>query len=52
MCFLSGGKVNPLIGSAGVSAVPMAGCRLPAGHVWIKEAGKCLLPNRVEILNE
>lgn len=24
MCFLSGGKVNPLIGSAGVSAVPMA----------------------------
>lgn len=24
MCILSGGKVNPLIGSAGVSAVPMA----------------------------
>jgi oxaloacetate decarboxylase beta subunit len=24
MCFLSGGKINPLIGSAGVSAVPMA----------------------------
>jgi len=24
MCVLSGGKVNPLIGSAGVSAVPMA----------------------------
>jgi oxaloacetate decarboxylase beta subunit len=24
MCKLSGGKVNPLIGSAGVSAVPMA----------------------------
>jgi len=24
MCLLSGGKVNPLIGSAGVSAVPMA----------------------------
>lgn len=24
MCYLSGGKVNPLIGSAGVSAVPMA----------------------------
>ena len=24
MCFMSGGKVNPLIGSAGVSAVPMA----------------------------
>ncbi|MBS3994283.1 MAG: sodium ion-translocating decarboxylase subunit beta, partial [Alkaliphilus sp.] len=24
MCFLTGGKVNPLIGSAGVSAVPMA----------------------------
>ena len=24
MCHLSGGKVNPLIGSAGVSAVPMA----------------------------
>jgi oxaloacetate decarboxylase beta subunit len=24
MCWLSGGKVNPLIGSAGVSAVPMA----------------------------
>jgi oxaloacetate decarboxylase beta subunit/glutaconyl-CoA decarboxylase len=23
-CYLSGGKVNPLIGSAGVSAVPMA----------------------------
>ena len=24
MCRLSGGKINPLIGSAGVSAVPMA----------------------------
>lgn len=24
ICFLSGGKINPLIGSAGVSAVPMA----------------------------
>ena len=24
MCALTGGKVNPLIGSAGVSAVPMA----------------------------
>jgi len=24
MCFLSGGKVNPLLGAAGVSAVPMA----------------------------
>ena len=24
MCFFSGGKINPLIGSAGVSAVPMA----------------------------
>ena len=24
MCWLSGGKINPLIGSAGVSAVPMA----------------------------
>ena len=24
MCKLSGGKINPLIGSAGVSAVPMA----------------------------
>ena len=24
MCLLSGGRVNPLIGSAGVSAVPMA----------------------------
>ena len=24
MCFVSGGKINPLIGSAGVSAVPMA----------------------------
>ncbi len=24
MCFLSGGKINPLIGAAGVSAVPMA----------------------------
>jgi oxaloacetate decarboxylase beta subunit len=24
MCVLTGGKVNPLIGSAGVSAVPMA----------------------------
>lgn len=24
LCFLTGGKVNPLIGSAGVSAVPMA----------------------------
>ena len=24
MCKMSGGKVNPLIGSAGVSAVPMA----------------------------
>jgi Na+-transporting methylmalonyl-CoA/oxaloacetate decarboxylase beta subunit len=24
MCKLSGGKVNPLIGAAGVSAVPMA----------------------------
>lgn len=24
MCYLSGGKINPLIGSAGVSAVPMA----------------------------
>jgi len=24
MCWLSGGKVNPLIGAAGVSAVPMA----------------------------
>lgn len=25
MCFLSGGKVNPLIGAAGISAFPMAG---------------------------
>jgi oxaloacetate decarboxylase beta subunit len=24
MCFLTHGKINPLIGSAGVSAVPMA----------------------------
>ncbi len=24
MCLMSGGKVNPLIGAAGVSAVPMA----------------------------
>jgi len=24
MCFISGGKVNPLIGSAGISAFPMA----------------------------
>ena len=24
MCFLSGGKVNPLIGAAGISAFPMA----------------------------
>ena len=24
MCYTSGGKINPLIGSAGVSAVPMA----------------------------
>ncbi len=24
MCKLSGGKINPLIGAAGVSAVPMA----------------------------
>ena len=24
MCFITGGKTNPLIGSAGVSAVPMA----------------------------
>jgi oxaloacetate decarboxylase beta subunit len=24
MCYLTGGKINPLIGSAGVSAVPMA----------------------------
>ncbi len=24
MCFVSKGKINPLIGSAGVSAVPMA----------------------------
>ena len=24
MCWLTGGKVNPLIGAAGVSAVPMA----------------------------
>ncbi len=24
LCLLSGGKINPLIGSAGVSAVPMA----------------------------
>ena len=24
MCFVTGGKINPLIGSAGVSAVPMA----------------------------
>ncbi|MDD4699265.1 MAG: sodium ion-translocating decarboxylase subunit beta, partial [Oscillospiraceae bacterium] len=24
MCWISGGKINPLIGSAGVSAVPMA----------------------------
>ena len=24
MCIITGGKVNPLIGSAGVSAVPMA----------------------------
>ena len=26
MCKLTGGKINPLIGSAGVSAVPMAAC--------------------------
>jgi oxaloacetate decarboxylase beta subunit len=25
MCFVSGGKVNPLIGAAGISAFPMAG---------------------------
>ena len=24
LCFVTGGKINPLIGSAGVSAVPMA----------------------------
>jgi oxaloacetate decarboxylase beta subunit len=24
MCFLSGGKINPLIGAAGISAYPMA----------------------------
>jgi oxaloacetate decarboxylase beta subunit len=24
MCYATGGKINPLIGSAGVSAVPMA----------------------------
>ena len=24
LCFITGGKINPLIGSAGVSAVPMA----------------------------
>ncbi len=29
MCKLSGGKINPLIGSAGVSAVPMAACVSP-----------------------
>ena len=28
MCKLSGGKINPLIGSAGVSAVPMAAVHL------------------------
>ena len=31
MCKLTGGKINPLIGSAGVSAVPMAAARLPEG---------------------
>ena len=25
MCFFSGGKINPLIGAAGISAFPMAG---------------------------
>lgn len=25
MCFLSGGRINPLIGAAGISAFPMAG---------------------------
>ena len=25
MCFLSGGKINPLIGASGISAFPMAG---------------------------
>ena len=24
MCYFSGGKINPLIGAAGVSAIPMA----------------------------
>ncbi len=32
MYWVSGGKVNPLIGSAGVSAVPMAAARIPGGR--------------------
>ena len=31
LCKLTGGKINPLIGSAGVSAVPMAGPGSPKG---------------------
>jgi len=37
MCWLSGGKVNPLIGSAGVSAVPMAA---RVSHIEGKKANK------------
>ncbi len=33
MCFLSGGKINPLIGAAGISAYPMA-ARVVQGEGW------------------
>ena len=47
MCKLSGGKINPLIGSAGVSAVPMAArvaqkvgqAENPANFLWMHAMG-------------
>ena len=33
MCFISGGKINPLIGAAGISAYPMA-ARVVQGEGW------------------
>jgi carboxybiotin decarboxylase len=42
MCFISGGKINPLIGAAGISAYPMA-ARVVQGEGWRADKKNYLL---------
>ncbi|MGO9570374.1 MAG: sodium ion-translocating decarboxylase subunit beta [Desulfomonilaceae bacterium] len=42
MCFISGGKINPLIGAAGISAYPMA-ARVVQGEGWRADKQNYLL---------